>query len=44
MRVEKNSEIDEGIKMMMESDKTFVLDLVISPDSLAPINTEPFIE
>ncbi|MCS7130021.1 MAG: thiamine pyrophosphate-binding protein [Archaeoglobaceae archaeon] len=39
-RVEKDSEIDEGIKIMLESDKPFVLDLVISPDSFAPINTE----
>ncbi|MDI9642604.1 MAG: thiamine pyrophosphate-binding protein [Archaeoglobales archaeon] len=40
IRVEKDSEIDEGIKAMLESDKPFVLDLVISPDSFAPINTE----
>ncbi|MEM2189974.1 MAG: thiamine pyrophosphate-binding protein [Archaeoglobaceae archaeon] len=40
IRVEKDSEIDEGIKAMLESDKPFVLDLVISPDSFAPLNTE----
>ncbi len=39
-RVEKDSEIDEGIKRMLESDKPFVLELLISPDSLAPINVE----
>ncbi|MCS7143789.1 MAG: thiamine pyrophosphate-binding protein [Archaeoglobaceae archaeon] len=43
-RVEKDSEIDEGIKLMLESDKPFVLDLLISPDSFAPINTEAISE
>ncbi|MEM0214733.1 MAG: thiamine pyrophosphate-binding protein [Archaeoglobaceae archaeon] len=40
IRVEKDSEIDDAIKAMLESDKPFVLDLVISPDSFAPLNTE----
>ena len=39
-RVGKDSEIDEGIKRMLESDKPFVLELLISPDSFAPINVE----
>lgn len=43
-RVEKDSEIDEGISRLLESDKPFVLDLVISPDSFAPINTDVLIE
>lgn len=38
--VEKNSEIDDGIKAMLESDKPFVLDLRISPESFAPFNFE----
>ncbi|MFN3383445.1 MAG: thiamine pyrophosphate-binding protein [Archaeoglobaceae archaeon] len=38
--VEKNSEIEEGIKVMLESDKPFVLDLRISPESFAPFNFE----
>lgn len=43
-RVESNGEIDEAIRRMLESEKPFVLDLVINPDSFAPINTEALIE
>ncbi len=38
--VEKNSEIEDGIKSLLESDKPFVLDLRIARESLAPLNFE----
>lgn len=38
--VEKNSDIDDGIKAMFESDKTFVLDLRVVPEAFAPFNVE----
>lgn len=40
VRVEKDSEIDDAIKLMLKSDKPFVLDLLISPDSFVPFNME----
>ena len=41
MVVSADSEIDDAIKAMMESENPFILDLRISPDSFAPFNPEP---
>lgn len=38
--VSSDGEIDDAIKAMLDSEKPFVLDLRISPDSFAPFNPE----
>ncbi len=39
--VSSDNEIEDAIKAMLSSEKPFVLDLRISPDSFAPFNPEP---
>ena len=42
--VSSDGEIDDAIREMLGSDKPFVLDLRISPDSFAPFNPQPSVK
>lgn len=42
--VSSNGEIDDAIREMLSSEKPFVLDLRISPDSFAPFNPQPSVK